>query len=108
MTSRITPRSARRQPEANAIVDELTDDFERLRRECAVKLFLCATNVRTGKVRVFTNEEISVTHVLASACLPFLSQAVEIDGEYFWDGGYMGNPALFPLIYDCQSRRRSA
>ena len=78
-------------------------DFERLRRECAVKLFLCATNVRTGKVRVFTNKEISVTHVLASACLPFLSQAVEIDGEYFWDGGYMGNPALFPLIYNCQS-----
>jgi NTE family protein len=85
-----------------SLLEEMVD-FERLRRECAVKLFLCATNVRTGKVRVFTNEEISVTHVLASACLPFLSQAVEIDGEYFWDGGYMGNPALFPLIYDCQS-----
>jgi NTE family protein len=66
-------------------------------------LFLCATNVRTGKVRVFGNEEIGATHVLASACLPFLSQAVEIGGEYFWDGGYMGNPALFPLIYDCRS-----
>ena len=85
-----------------SLLEEMVD-FERLRRECAVKLFLCATNVRTGKVRVFTNDEISVTHVLASACLPFLSQAVEIDGEYFWDGGYMGNPALFPLIYDCQS-----
>jgi len=86
-----------------SLLEELVD-FERLRRECAVKLFLCATNVRTGKVRVFTNEEISVTHVLASACLPHLAQAVEIDGEHFWDGGYTGNPALFPLIYDCQSR----
>jgi NTE family protein len=78
-------------------------DFEALRRRCAIKLFLCATNVRTGKVRVFTNEDICVTRVLASACVPLLSQAVEIDGEYFWDGGYMGNPALFPLIYECKS-----
>jgi NTE family protein len=79
-------------------------DFEGLRRRCAIKLFLCATNVRTGKVRLFTNDEICVERVLASACLPFLSQAIEIEGEYFWDGGYMGNPALFPLIYGCQSR----
>jgi NTE family protein len=83
---------------------ERTVDFEGLRRRCATKLFLCATNVRTGKVRVFTNTEISASRVLASACLPLVSQAVEIDGEYFWDGGYMGNPALFPLIYGCQSR----
>jgi predicted acylesterase/phospholipase RssA len=53
---------------------------------------------------VFDNNEVSVTRVLASACLPFLSQAVKIDGEYFWDGGYMRNPALFPLIYNCESR----
>jgi NTE family protein len=79
-------------------------DFERLRRSSAIKLFLCATNVRTGKVRIFTNEEMCVKRVLASACLPFLYQAIEIDGEYFWDGGYMGNPALFPLIYECRSR----
>jgi NTE family protein len=79
-------------------------DFEALRRHCAIKLFLCATNVRTGKVRVFSNDEICVARVLASACLPIFLQAVEIDGEYFWDGGYMGNPALFPLIYGCQSR----
>jgi NTE family protein len=85
-------------------VIEQTVDFEGLRRQCAIKLFLCATNVRTGKVRVFTNNEICVARVLASACLPFFSQAVEIEGEYFWDGGYMGNPALFPLIYGCQSR----
>ena len=53
---------------------------------------------------MFDNNEVSVTRVLASACLPFLSQAVKIDGEYFWDGGYMRNPALFPLIYNCESR----
>lgn len=79
-------------------------DFERLQRESAIKLFLCATNVRTGKVCVFENKEVSVSRVLASACLPFLYQAIEIDGEYFWDGGYMGNPTLFPLIYNCDSR----
>ena len=54
------------------------------------KLFLCATNVRTGKVRVFTDAEISADAVLASACLPFMFQAVEIDGEPYWDGGYHG------------------
>ncbi len=86
-----------------SILEEVVD-FENLRRRCAIKLFLSATNVRTGKVRVFTNDEIDVAHVLASACLPLLYQAVEIDGEHFWDGGYMGNPALFPLIYGCQSR----
>ena len=79
-------------------------DFDRLRRECAVKLFCCATNVRTGKARVFTNSEISVASVLASACLPNFYQAVEIDGEHYWDGGYIGNPALFPLIYNCEAR----
>ncbi len=87
----------------SSILEEVVD-FKELRRRSAIKLFLCATNVRTGKVRVFTNEEICVAHVLASACLPLLSQAVEIDGEFFWDGGYMGNPALFPLIYGCKSR----
>jgi NTE family protein len=79
-------------------------DFERLRQGSAIKLFLSATNVRTGKIKVFTEKEITADCVLASACLPFLYQAVEIDGEYYWDGGYMGNPALFPLIYSCQSR----
>ncbi len=85
-------------------VIEQTVDFERLRTSPAVKLFLTATNVRTGKVKVFTNEEMSADCVLASACLPFLHQAVEIGGEHYWDGGYMGNPALFPLIYHCESR----
>jgi NTE family protein len=78
-------------------------DFERLRHRSAVKLFLAATNVRTGKVKIFTNTELTADCVLASACLPSLCQAVEVNGEHFWDGGYMGNPALFPLIYSCES-----
>jgi NTE family protein len=72
--------------------------------KCSVRLFLSATNVRTTKVKVFTGDAITVDAVLASACLPFMSQAVEIDGEYYWDGGYMGNPALFPLIYHCDAQ----
>ncbi|HEX4407964.1 MAG TPA: patatin-like phospholipase family protein [Xanthobacteraceae bacterium] len=83
---------------------ETTIDFERLRKESPIKLFLSATNVRTGKVRVFETGEVSATGVMASACLPQLYQAVEIDGEHYWDGGYMGNPALYPLIYNCSSR----
>jgi NTE family protein len=83
---------------------EQTVDFEKLRAESPVRLFLSATNVRRGKVRVFKNEEITADAVLASACLPFMFQAVEIEGEPYWDGGYMGNPALFPLIYECDSR----
>jgi NTE family protein len=79
-------------------------DFERLRQGSAIKLFVSATNVRTGKIKVFTDKEITVDCVLASACLPFLYQAVEVDGEHYWDGGYMGNPALFPLIYSCAAR----
>jgi len=79
-------------------------DFDALSRHCPIQLYLCATNVETGKVRVFSREEVSLKAVLASACLPFLFQAVEIDGEHFWDGGYVGNPALFPLIYNCGTR----
>jgi NTE family protein len=83
---------------------EQSVDFEHLRRESVVKLFLSATNVRTGKVKVFDNAEISLDAVMASACLPFLFQAVTINGESYWDGGYMGNPAIYPLIYRCESR----
>jgi NTE family protein len=59
--------------------------------------------VRTGKVKVFSNDEITCDAIMASACLPFLFRAVEIDGEAYWDGGYMGNPAIFPVIYGCES-----
>jgi NTE family protein len=71
---------------------------------CPIKLFLSATNVRIGKVKVFERHEIQPRHVLASGCLPFMFQAVEIDGEHYWDGGYMGNPAIFPLIYGYQNK----
>jgi NTE family protein len=79
-------------------------DFGWLRRHHTVQLFVCATNVKSGKIRVFGRDEISAKAILASACLPFLFQAVEIDGEHYWDGGFMGNPPLFPLIYetDCE------
>ncbi|MFO1358021.1 patatin-like phospholipase family protein [Plasticicumulans sp.] len=83
----------------NAVVD-----FDVLRRTQDVKLFLCATNVRRGRIRVFETHEIGPEAVLASACLPFLFQAVEIDGEHYWDGGYMGNPPIYPLIYGTDSR----
>lgn len=80
-------------------------DFDRL-RTCphATRLFLSATNVRTGKIRVFENAEISVEVVLASACLPYVFKAVEIDGQHYWDGGFLGNPAIYPLIYRGASR----
>jgi len=83
---------------------EMTVDFAALRRGCVVKLFLSATNVRTGKVRIFTEAEITAEAVLASGCLPFLFHTVEIEGEAYWDGGYMGNPAIFPLIYGAGTR----
>ena len=79
-------------------------DFEELDRSQQTKLFLSATNVRTGKVKVFNTNEITPDVVLASACLPYLFQAVEIEGEYYWDGGYMGNPVLYPLFYHTDSR----
>jgi NTE family protein len=85
-------------------VVEQSIDFDVLRQpDCPVKLFLSATNVRTGKVKIFAGKEISASAVMASACLPTMFHAVEIDGEAYWDGGYMGNPALFPLIYNCKS-----
>ncbi len=58
---------------------------------------ICATNVRTGKIKLFTGAAIGIEAILASACLPTVFPAVEIDGEHYWDGGYTGNPALFPL-----------
>lgn len=73
-------------------------DFKELQMYNKKKLFICATNVKTNRAKIFTNKEITVDAVLASACLPFLFQAVEIDGEYYWDGGYMGNPPIFPII----------
>jgi NTE family protein len=79
-------------------------NFERVRQQTAVKLFLCATDVQTAKVKIFYGKEIDVPHLLASTCLPLLMQAVEVEGEFYWDGSYAGNPAIFPLIYNCDAR----
>lgn len=73
-------------------------DFERVRSCSELGLFISATNVRTGKARIFRRHELTADAVMASACLPQIFRAVEIDGEAYWDGGYIGNPALFPLI----------
>ena len=78
-------------------------DFERLRRDCPLKLFIAATTVRTGKVRLFHTAELSEAALLASACLPTLHHAVEIDGEHYWDGGFTANPAIYPLLYECDT-----
>jgi NTE family protein len=78
-------------------------DFGRL-PQAPIKLFVTATNVRTGKGRVFRNADLTPDVLLASACLPTLFQAIEIDGEAFWDGGYAGNPTITPLVRECKSQ----
>ena len=77
-------------------------DFKLL-AEAPIKLFITATNVRTGRGHVFKNNAITPEVLLASACLPTMFQAIEIDGEPYWDGGYSGNPTLTPLIRECKS-----
>lgn len=73
-------------------------DFDAVRACEDVSLFISATNVHTGRLRVFSQEKMSADVIMASACLPFLFRAVEIDGVPYWDGGYMGNPAIFPFF----------
>ena len=77
-------------------------DFESLRAS-PLRIFLAATRVRDGGLVVFDNARLSLDALLASACLPQLFAPVQIDGEFYWDGGYAGNPALEPLIYECRS-----
>ena len=78
-------------------------DFDAVCRRDDPRLFVCATDVRSGRARIFSGDDITVDALLASACLPFLYQAVEIDGREYWDGGYTGNPPIWPLIYNCDS-----
>ena len=78
-------------------------DWDALCAPDSIKLFITATNVRTGKPRIFARHELSLDALLASACLPQIAQAVVIDGEPYWDGGYMGNPSIWPLVYKCES-----
>jgi NTE family protein len=77
-------------------------DFDRL-TQAPIRLFVTATNVHTGRARLFRNREITPDVLLASACLPTMFQAVEIDGESYWDGGYSGNPSMVPLVRECES-----
>jgi NTE family protein len=78
-------------------------DFERLRKSSPIRLIISATRVRDGQPRMFREHEITLDTVLASACLPFLQHAVEIDGEAYWDGGYSANPPLRELVIEMQS-----
>jgi NTE family protein len=85
-----------------AILAELVN-FEQL-AQSPIKLFITATNVQTGRGHVFKNDAITPDVLLASACLPTMFQAIKIDGEPYWDGGYSGNPTITPLIRECKSR----
>lgn len=89
----------------NPMRDVLHDilDEDALRSCTKMKLFIAATHVKSGQVKIFNCEHMSVDVLLASSCLPQLFQAVEINGEYYWDGGYMGNPSIHPLIYQCET-----
>ena len=85
------------------LLEELID-FGAVCAEDDPRLYVCATDVKSGRARIFQGESISVEALLASACLPQIYQAVEIDGRAYWDGGYTGNPPLWPLFYECDSR----
>ena len=84
-----------------AILEE-SIDFARV-ASAPMRLFVTATNVRTGRGRVFRNADLTPDVLLASACLPTMFKAVEIDGEAYWDGGYAGNPTMAPLVRECVS-----
>jgi NTE family protein len=95
----LNPFSMEFNPLRKALDENL--DLARLREDkSAMRMFISATNVRTGKPKIFRREEITVDALLASACLPNVFKAVEIDGEAYWDGGYLGNPALWPLYHE--------
>jgi NTE family protein len=79
-------------------------DFEALKHPSAPRLFISATDLKQGRAVVFENEAMSVDVLLASACLPHLHKAVEIDDAHYWDGGFMANPTIFPLVFHCDSR----
>jgi NTE family protein len=78
-------------------------DFERLRADCRIELFIAATRVSTGTLRLFRTKELTLDALLASACLPALHHSIEIDGEDYWDGGFTANPPLLPLLKHCRA-----
>lgn len=92
----------------NAIMQPIAKNLTPTERQAArlqtLKVFVVATRVSTGKAEVFSGKRLTADAVMASACLPMAFKAVEIEGDHFWDGGYSGNPAIHPLIYNCSSR----
>jgi len=89
-------------PLRDILVEQI--DFERLRSSGDIKLFIAATRVSTGTLKIFRNRDLSVDALLASACLPSMHRPVEIDGEAYWDGGLTANPPIFPLLHLCSAR----
>jgi NTE family protein len=89
----------------NPLRDILTEqiDFARLRAECDIKLFISATRVRDGALKIFHASELTVEALLASACIPSLHHTVEVDGESYWDGGLAANPPVSVLVYQCEA-----
>ena len=88
-------------PLRDILVSQL--DFGRLRTECKIELFIAATRVSTGSLRLFRTRELTVDALLASACLPTLHHSIEIDGEAYWDGGLSANPPVLPLLHRCSA-----
>ena len=90
----------------NPLRDILADqvDFERIRSDCSIKLFIAATQVSTGRLRLFPTQQLTLNALLASACIPSLNHTVEIEGEAYWDGGLTANPPIRPLLYKCDAR----
>ncbi len=90
----------------NPFKDFLSDffDYDLIRQQDKIKLFLATTHVKTGKIKVFNNRDASADVLMATACLPELFQAVEIDGEHYWDGGFIANPAIYPIINECDTQ----
>lgn len=84
------------------ILDDMID-YEALQAHDEFKIFVTATNVKSSKSKIFRTPDLTCNAILASACLPFMFKAVEVNGEHYWDGGYMGNPKIYPLIHECRS-----
>jgi NTE family protein len=89
----------------NPLRDVLRDqiDFRLIREQTSIDLFIAATAVRTNEAKLFRASELTAEHVMASACIPAVMQAVEIDGAPYWDGGYLANPPIWPLV-ECRAR----
>lgn len=89
-------------PLRDIVADQV--DFPALQKADPLPLYIAATEVSTGKLALFNTPELTTDHLLASACLPNVYKAIEINGKHYWDGGYAGNPAIFPLMNECSGK----